>query len=113
MNRSRSVTAARLVLEVIDFYLAGMKVLPTKGMDEVRYVVNEFYNNPDTSIHSLIHDDIRFTLNFAIDDVDYFAQEMGLNTFDDIVKLVKYAEERTRYVATRKELEEKGVLFFD
>ena len=53
------------------------------------------------------------TLSFAIDDVDYFARDMGLNTYDDIVKLVKDAEERTRYVATRKELEEKGVLLFD
>lgn len=113
LNRSRSVTAARLVLDVIDFYLDGMKVLPTKGMDKVRDVVNEFYDNPDASIHFLIHDDIRSTLKFAIDDVDYFARDMGFNTFDGIVKLVKDAEERTRYVATRKELEEEGFLFFD
>jgi len=113
LNRSYHVTAAKLILDVIGFYLDGMNVLPTKGMDKVRDVVNEFYYTSDTSIHFLIHDDIRSALGFSIDDVDYFVRDMGLNTFDDIVKLVKDAEGRTRYVPTRKELEEKGVLFFD
>ena len=112
LNRSCRVTAARLILDVIGFYLDGMNVLPTKGMDKVRDVFNEFYNT-DTPIHFLIDDDIRHILGFAIDDVDYFVRDMGLNTFDDIVKLVKDAEERTRYVPTRKELEEKGFLLFD
>ena len=111
--RSRFVTVARLVIDVIDFHLDGMNWLSTKGMDKVRDLFNELYDNPDTPIHVLIDEDIRDCLEFAIDEVDYFARDMGLNTFDDIVKLVKDAEERTRYVASRKELEEKGVLFFD
>jgi len=113
LNRSRSVAAARMVLDVIDYYLDGMNVLPTKGMDKVGAVVDEFFYNPDEPIHLLIDDEIRYNLKLAIDDVDYLAQEMGLYNFDRIVKLVKDAEERTRYVATRKELEEAGLLFFD
>ena len=66
-----------------------------------------------TSIHVLIDEYIRDTFEFAVDEVDYLVRDMGLNTFDDIVQLVKDAEERTRYVATRKELEEAGLLFFD
>ena len=113
LNRLRSVAAARLVLDVIDFYLDGMKVLPTKGMDKVGDVVIEFYDNPDEPIHLLIDDQVRSELNYAAENVDCFARDMGFNTFDDIVRLVKDAEERTGYVATRKELEEEGFLFFD
>jgi len=113
LNRSRNVTAAKLVLDVIDYYLDGMNVLPTKGMDKVRDVVHEFFYYPVNRIHFLIDEYIRDIFKLAIEEVDYLVRDMGLNTFDDIVKLVKDAEERTKYVATRKELEEKGLLFFD
>jgi hypothetical protein len=113
LDRSLDVTAARFVFEVISYNLEGMKVLPTKGMEKVREVVNEFYYYPHNRIHFLIDGYIRDIFEFAIDEVDYLVRDMGLNTFDDIVKLVKDAEERTRYVATRKENEEIGVLLFD
>jgi len=113
LNRSLNVTAARFVLEVIDYSLDGMKFLPTKGMERVRDVVHEFFYYPVNRIHFLIDEYIRDIFKLAIEEVDYLVRDMGLNTFDDIVKLVKDAEERTKYVATRKELEEKGLLFFD
>ena len=113
LNRSLDVTAARFVFEVISYNLDGMKVLRTKGMEKVRDVVDEFYYYPDNRIHVLIDEYIRDIFEFAIDEVDYLVRDMGLNTFDDIVELVKYSEERTRHVATRKELEEAGLLFFD
>jgi hypothetical protein len=113
LKRSRSAAVASLVLEVIDYYLDGMNVLPTKGMDKVRHVVNELYDNIDTPIDFFILYDFRESLKFATDDVDYFAREMGLNNFDEIENLLEDAEEKTRYVATRKGLEEIGVLLFD
>jgi hypothetical protein len=113
LDRSLNVTAARFVLEVIDYYLDGMKVLPTKGMEKVRDVVDEFFYYPKNRIHFLIDHYIREIFEFAIDEVDYLVRDMGLNTYDDIVKLVKDAEERPRGIETREELEAKGVLFFD
>jgi hypothetical protein len=118
LNRSLNVTAARFVLEVIDYSLIdypldGMKFLPTKGMERVRDVVDEFFYYPDNRIHFLIDDYIRDIFKLAIDEVDYLVRDMGLNTFDDIVRLVKDAEERPRGIETREELEAKGVLFFD
>jgi len=113
LDSLRSISAARLVLEIISFYLDGMRVLPTKGMDKVINVVCEFFDNPDEPIYLLIDEQVRSELNYAGENADCCARDIGLNTFDDIVRLVKYAEKRTGYVATRKELEDKGVLFFD
>ena len=47
LDRSHNVTAARFVFEEISYNLDGMKVLPTKGMEKVRDVVDEFYYYPD------------------------------------------------------------------
>ena len=113
LNISREVTAAKLVVDAIGYYLDGRKVLPTKGMDKVIDVVYEFYDNPDEPIHLFIDDQVRSELNCAAENVDCFARDMGFNAFDDIVRLVKDAEERTGYVATRQELGEMGLLFFD
>lgn len=113
LNRSLDVTAARFVFEAISYNLEDLKVLPAKGMEKVRDVVDEYFYYPDNRIHFLIDDFIRDIFESAIDEVDSLVRDMGLNTFDDIVKLVKDAEERTRHVATRKKNEEIGVLLFD
>lgn len=113
LNRSRDVTSATLVMNCISEYLDGRNVLPTKGLDAVINIFMELYPDEDEPIHPFLNDQIRFDLNYANGNADDFAIDIGLNSFDDIVKLVKDAEERTSYVATIEELQEKGVLFFD
>ena len=113
LARSRDVTSAMLVINEISKYLDGRNVLPTKGLDAVINIFMELYPDEDEPIHPFLNDQIRSDLSKVSVDVDNFAIDIGLNSFSDVVKLLKDAEERTSYVATIEELQEKGVLFFD